>query len=475
MNSTIADIGLIGVAVPILLVLVSVWVLFSSFFLPESKKYWAGLMSLIGLAGIIFYNFLSMDLRMTSFYGAVTINSFSQFLWILFLFIALIVMVISYDYIKAGNVLQGEYYFLLFIATAGLLFIVSTNDLMMLFISLEMLSISVYILAGVRRSSTGAEAAFKYFLLGSFGAAMLIMGIALIYGATGSVNLKVMKIVMPNIIQTPFLITGFLFVIAGFAFKVALVPFHMWVPDVYEGSPTSVSAFMAAGVKAGGVIALLRVFNVLPPEIYTDLFWWLSVITMIAGNLMALPQTNLKRLLAYSSVAHAGYILVGFLGADDGFSAVLFYLIVYSVATLGAFAIILGIEKTEKGATIFDIAGLSKSQPVLAASLSVFVLSLAGIPPMAGFFGKFYLFSSAIKAGFTGLVVIAVMMSAVSLYYYLRIVVAMYMEDEQSSAFPATASPLNITILVLMFAAVFLGFISEPFLTMAKEAVKAIL
>lgn len=470
--SDVLKTGITSISVPLIIIIISLWVLLSSVVLPREKKHFTGIISSLGLVASMLYLWGIKNADLTAFGSAVKLNSFVVFLWFVLLSIALTVVFSSQRFIEDAEIQQGEYNFFVLIATAGLLFLISTSDLIMIFISIEILSLSFYVLAGIRRSGPGGESAIKYFVLGSLGAAILVMGIALIYGSTGTVNLPVFNLVIEGMEKTPVLLAGIIFVITGLAFKVALVPFHMWVPDVYEGSPTPVSGFMAAGAKAGGVIALLRIYNSLPPGDYSQLFWWLSVLTMVTGNLMALPQTSVKRILAYSSVAHAGYMIVGFLGGEMGSSGIMFYIIVYAASTMGAFFVVLLLERSEIGSSLQDIAGLSRRHPFLSAAMAVFVLSLAGIPPLAGFFGKFYVFSSAVRSGYTDLVVIAVLMSVVSLYYYLRIVVAMYMEDEVIELLPKEYKSVKFVLFILMMISILFGLISEPVMSSARAAVK---
>jgi len=324
----------------------------------------------------------------------------------------------------------------------------------------------VYVLAGIRRSKPGIEAAYKYFMLGAFGSGVTIMGIAMLNAVYPALTFAALKTGAPG----PFALAGFLLVISGFAFKTALVPFHMWVPDAYEGAPTQVSAFMAAAVKTGGVVVLWKLFSLFDGGPVHQIFWWLAVITAVSANLMALAQKGVKRLLAYSSVAHAGYLAVAFFGGRQGFEAVLYYLPVYAMATIGAFSVALLLEKEEKGPLIEDLAGLAKSRPWLAAAMAAFMFSLAGVPPLAGFFAKFYAFAGAVNSGYTGLVIIAILMSAVSIYYYLKVTVVMFMKPA-AGELPAKAPGLIEAVIFLMAAGVILaGVFSRPLLALAAEA-----
>ena len=408
------------------------------------------------------------------FSGALTLSPFTNYLWPFFLAALAFAVLISL-HTRAGLPGAGEYYFLLAMAALGLILLVSAGELLTVFIAVELLSVCLYALAAINRSPAGAEAGYKYFLLGSLGTGMLVMGIALVYGTLATLNFEAIRLVMPAAFPhpspQPLTSAGFIFLIAGFSFKAALVPFHMWVPDVYEGAPTPVSAFMGAAVKAGGILILYRLYVLTAGSAqFREIFWGLAVVTMVLGNLLALPQQNLKRLLAYSSIAHAGYIVTGFFGGSGGLKAVLYYLAVYAPATLGAFAVIAAVEKEERGITVKDLDGFSGRHPWLAGAMSVFILSLAGIPPLAGFFGKFYVFTAALKAGCVWLVVIALVMSAVSVYYYLRVLTAMYMEKEHTALHARPSRALDLALILLALAVTALGIFSGPLLRLAQAA-----
>ena len=413
------------------------------------------------------------------FSGALTLSPFTNYLWPFFLTALAFTVLLSLR-ARGGLPGAGEYYFLLALAALGLMLLVSAGELLTVFIAVELLSVCLYALAAINRSPAGAEAGYKYFLLGSLGTGMLVMGIALVYGTLGTLNFEAIQSALPfshpsSLIPHPSLhpltSTGFIFLIAGFSFKATLVPFHMWVPDVYEGAPTPVSAFMGAAVKAGGILILYRLYVLTAGSAqFREIFWGLAVVTMVLGNLMALPQQNLKRLLGYSSIAHAGYISAGFFGGSEGLKAVLYYLAVYALATMGAFAVIAAVEKDERGITVKDLDGFSGRHPWLAGAMAVFILSLAGIPPLAGFFGKFYVFTAALKAGCVWLVVIALVMSAVSVYYYLRVLTAMYMEKEHTALHARPSRAMNLALILLALAVTALGIFSAPLLRLAQAA-----
>ncbi|MDI6784989.1 MAG: NADH-quinone oxidoreductase subunit N, partial [bacterium] len=328
----------------------------------------------------------------------------------------------------------------------------------------ELLSISLYILACIKRTDLkGNEAALKYLLLGAFATGFLLYGIALIYGATGTTNLTKIISATPAQSGNLMFLIGSILLLIGFGFKVGIVPFHTWIPDVYEGAPTALTAFMAIGPKAAGFAALIRVMLGIPAFTQTELataFWWLAVLTMTVGNIVALRQENIKRMLAYSSIAHAGYILVGLIaGAKFSGNAILFYLLVYTLMNLGAFTIVMLLERTtERGQLTTSYAGLASKYPLLAFAMALFMVSLAGIPPAGGFMAKFYLFKSAVDAGYIGLVIIAVLNSVISVYYYLRIAVLMYMKPADEEIAPIQfPMPVSFVLTLCTAGIIYLG------------------
>jgi len=357
----------------------------------------------------------------------------------------------------------------------------SGTDLMVIFLGLEVLSVALYILAGFNRGNRKSnEAGLKYFLLGAFSTGFLLYGMALTYGATGTTKIaKIAEFISQNSIVTlnPILIVGMLLMAVGFSFKIAAAPFHMWTPDVYEGAPTPMTAFMSVGPKAAGFAAFLRVFIIALPAFtpqWSSLLWILAVLTMTVGNITALYQQNIKRMLAYSSIAHAGYVLVGFV-ADNavGTAGVMFYMLSYAFMNIGAFAIIILVgRKGEENNNVSDYAGFGFKHPVLGLVMSIFLFSLAGIPPAAGFIGKFYLFSGAIQAGYIWLAIIGVLNSAVSVYYYLRVMVYMYMKDpvEEFDWFKVTPS-IAVCLLLAVAGVLIPGMFPGYILEVAQKAV----
>ncbi|MDO8803841.1 MAG: NADH-quinone oxidoreductase subunit N [Elusimicrobiota bacterium] len=450
---------------PLLLVLAA----FACLLLPLFFRQLRGTQGIMALGAVliaIIFLRRAPSAELSLFSGALLLSPLSAYLWAFTLGVLTLVILLSVSRPAAPEESQGEFYFLLFMAAIGLMVLVAAGDLFTAFIALELLSLPVYALAGIRRSKPGLEAAYKYFMLGAFGSGMTVMGIAILNALYPALTFAALKVGPAQ----PLALAGFLLVISGFAFKTALVPFHMWVPDAYEGAPTQVSAFMAAAVKTGGVIVLWRLFSLFDGGPIREIFWWLAVITAVSANLMALAQKGLKRLLAYSSVAHAGYIAVAFFGGRQGFEAVLYYLPVYAMATIGAFSVALLLEKDEKGPLIEDLAGLAKSRPWLAGAMSAFMFSLAGVPPLAGFFAKFYAFAGAVNSGYTSLVIIAILMSAVSIYYYLKVTVVMYMKPA-ANGHPAEPPGIMEAVIFLLAAGVLLaGVFSRPLLILAAEA-----
>ena len=371
--------------------------------------------------------------------GLVPMIAVDDFRWVadwVFLGAAALTVLISFAYLEREQLLIPEYYVLLIFATLGMMVMTAGADLMVIFLGLELMSVAVYVLAGLdRRRARSAEAALKYFLLGAFASGFLLYGIALAYGATGTTNLgliggQVSVMGKPSVM----LLAGLALLIVGFAFKIAAVPFHMWAPDVYDGSPTPVTAFMATGVKAAAFAALFRILNqaFAPVAAWHDILWWLAVVTMIGGNLFALGQRSLKRMLAYSSVAHAGYLLVAVTaGGAAGTSAFLVYVIAYTLMSLGAFTVLSAKGRAgESDVLIDDLAGLASQRPWLAFALAVCMLSLLGFPGTAGFIGKWYILIAATSAGQNTLAAILVLTSVVSAGYYLPVIMAMYMKPQ---------------------------------------------
>lgn len=452
--------------------------------IPSERKGITAFLAAVGLVFCIGLAVTQLGQTSTGFSGMVIRDGFSSFLNILFLSSGLVGIALAYDYIKRLGKDRGEYYILLLFSISGMLLMSQANDLIVVFLALELLSIPLYVLAGFARPRPESEeASLKYFLMGSFAGGFVVFGVALVFGATGTTNLSnVFTAVSANQANLTLLSLGAGLILVGMGFKVAVVPFHMWTPDVYQGSPSAVSAFMSVGAKAGGFAAILRIFISAFPSLSTDLtmiLWVLSALTMFLGNVVAIAQGNIKRLLAYSSIAHAGYIMMALVPygnqavAPDVVSAVLFYLVAYALTSFGAWAVVIALEKAEGGGlALDDYAGLGRKYPLLAASMAIFMLSFTGVPPTLGFMGKFYLFRTVIEGGYLGLALIGVFTSLISAYYYLRVIVIMYMRDGEPVArkefwVQLTAAVTAVLVVVLSLAA-------GPLLNLASRAMLAI-
>ncbi|MBC8278815.1 MAG: NADH-quinone oxidoreductase subunit N [FCB group bacterium] len=380
-------------------------------------------------------------------------DGFAVFFIFIFISAAVLVILTSDQYLRTTNSNIGEFYALIIFAAAGASVMASAADLITLFIGLEIMSLSLYILAGLRRERLASnEAAMKYFLIGAFFSGFLLYGIMLIFSVTGTTNIA--EIVAAANSSSVTFVAGAVLVFLAFAFKASLFPFHFWSPDVYDGAPTPVSAFMATAAKAAAFAAILRVFFHLFPKLGIDVttaLWIVAALTMTVGNTLAIAQSNLKRMLAYSSVAHAGYLFVGFLAVNEStVQAIMFYLFAYTLMNVGAFTVAYLINKRGTGDyQLNNLAGIGVQHPLLAVAMAVFMFSLAGIPPTAGFFGKFYLFRAALDAGFVYLVIIAVLNSALSVFYYLRVLVIMFMQKEEHAAAPVKLGPPVSVALIL--------------------------
>jgi NADH-quinone oxidoreductase subunit N len=454
--------------------------LLADLFIPKGRKGWTALLAAVGLAGTLGVTLAQAGREMTAFNGMVTLDGFSSFLSALFLTSGLLGIAIAYGYLRRMGLERGEYYTLMLFSISGMMLMAQASDLIVVFLALELLSIPLYVLAAWARPRTDSEeAGLKYFLLGAFATGFVVYGVALVFGATGATALSGIAAAVAAETYTKYLLLiGAALILVGFSFKVAAVPFHMWTPDVYQGAPSSVTGFMAVGAKAAGFAALLRIFVTALPSLDVDLvpvLWGLAVLTMVAGNLIAISQTNIKRLLAYSSIAHAGYILMAFVSfgnpkvAPDAVASALFYLVTYAITSFGAWSVVIALEKPDgKGLEISDYAGLGKRKPLLAAAMTIFMLSLTGMPPTLGLIGKFYLFRTAIQGGFIGLAIIGVLTSLISAYYYLRVVVVMYMKDGE----PETTSEswLDLTWIAAALATVVLSFLPAALFALASGA-----
>jgi len=440
----------------------------------------AGVVTLIGAVVALCSTAMLWSVRSSAFSGLYTIDSFGTFLKMIFLVILFLVTILSFRYTDREDIVEGEYYALLLFGVLGMMVMVSSTSFVTIFIGLEVMSLSIYVLCGLLKGNLRAiESSLKYFLLGSFATAFLLYGIALIYTSTGTVDILMIRTVagVRDLANNPLFLAGIALLIVGFGFKIASVPFHMWTPDVYEGAPTSVTVYMATGVKAAAFAAFLRVFyTAFYPYIaqWSNVLWFMAVLTMTAGNIIALAQNNIKRLLAYSSIAHAGYILVAFVTGDKVMSSsILYYLLVYTFMNLGAFTVVILLgNKNDAHEDLDSYAGLAARHPFVSLCMTIFLLSLTGIPPLAGFAGKFYVFSDAIKGQFYWLAVIGMLNSAVAAYYYLRVLMYMYFKDPVKEIGKIDMSAGYVAVMLISVAALlYMGIFPRDFLLMAQKAV----
>jgi NADH-quinone oxidoreductase subunit N len=439
-----------------------------------------------GCIGAVLLTFLVMALLPSTggmlFAGMFIADSYGVFFKVLFLLAVILTVLISLRYLDDEETHYGEYYALLLFATVGMMFMAGGGDLITIYLGLELMSLSTYVLAGfMRRDVTSIEAAVKYFLMGAFTSGILLYGLALIYGLTGSTNLVVVAQSLSGLpLDNPALILAVILLVAGFGFKVAAVPFHMWAPDAYEGAPTSITAYMSAAVKAAAFAGIGRVFimALAPTAQHWEVLWWvLAALSMLLGNVVAIVQTSLKRMLAYSSISHAGYALIGIVTAsqakDLGLSSMLFYIFVYMFTTMGTFSmIILLTHRGFRGDHIADFTGLGRTHPLPALLYIIFFLSLAGIPPTAGFVGKLVIFRAAIESGFVVLAIIGVATSAIAAYYYFMVIKTMFMEQPLGQPALSPSRPLAVGLLVMVAATLLLGIFPNILLKFAEASAR---
>jgi NADH-quinone oxidoreductase subunit N len=449
-------------------------------FIPKDRKGWTALLAALGLIMTMALFLLQGGQAKAGFNGMVIYDGFSSFLNLVVLGSGVAGIALAYDYNKRLKIQQGEYYTLLLFSIIGMMLMAQANDLIVIFLSLELLSIPLYVLAGFARPRVESEeASLKYFLIGAFSAGFEVFGIALAFGATGSTNLsQILNAIHANIANIPLLAVGAGLILVGLAFKVAAFPFHMWTPDVYVGAPSPVTGFMSVGAKISGFAALLRIFISAFPSISSDItmiIWVISALTMFFGNVVAIAQTNVKRLLAYSSIANTGYILMALVPYGNSsvntgtIAAGLFYLVSYAIMTLGAWAVVIALEKAEgQGLLLDDYAGLGRKYPLLAASMAIFMLSFTGVPPTLGFMGKFYLFRTVIQGGYLGLAIIGVFTTLLSAYYYLRIIIIMYMREGEPVA--RTDVWLQLTAALTAILTIVLTLTAQPLMELANRA-----
>jgi NADH-quinone oxidoreductase subunit N len=438
-----------------------------------------GFLVLVALLAAFVLTMFELGQNTLAFHGALAIDDYAVFFEALIIVTTALTVAMSLEYAADAGLAGAEYYALVLFAALGMMLMAAAGDLIIIFLGLETMSIAVYALAGfIRRDPRSNEAAIKYFLLGAFSTGFLLYGIALVYGATGTIRLEPIRAaVAGGVGANPLLLLGLGMMLIGFGFKVAAVPFHMWTPDAYEGAPTPITGFMAVGVKLAAFAGFMRIFMANLAGIsseWTAVLWIVAVVTMTAGNVIALVQNNIKRMLAYSAIAHAGYVMVGMAagGGHDAGPAILYYLLAYAFTNLGAFAVVVALDRgAETHDQIADYRGLAHDHPGLAGAMALCLLSLIGVPPLAGFVAKFYIFAAALNAGLVWLVVIAVLNSVISAYYYFGVIVAMYMQEGGVAVERMSRRPgLLISVAIGAAGVIAIGVYPQPYMGAAINA-----
>lgn len=448
----------------------AVIVLLGELFLSLSARRSLGIVTLVGLIVAMVSIIRLWGVETTEFSGMFSVDLTANVLkLILLITTALVVLGVLRVKVTLG---EGEFFSLMLFSVLGTMFMASASDLIMLFIALELTVLPAYVLVASKKNARSAEAALKYFLLGIVASVILLYGMTLLFGMTGSTNFTAIANSLRGRSLEPMLLVSILMIMVGLGFKVAAVPFHFWAPDVYEGSPVPVASYLSAGPKAGGFAALIHLFPVAlasAAPAWATLFAILAVLSMFTGNLVALAQTNVRRLLGYSAVAHTGYLLVGLAVADKlGYSSMIFYFFVYSLAALGAFLVVLATTERGIGENVTDFAGLHKRSPMLAIAMAIFLFSLVGVPPFAGFMGKFFLFAAAVKSNLIWLAIVGVLNSAISFGYYVTVIRQMYLVSPESDGVVTVSKPLYLSIMLIMATVVFLGVYPTAFLSIIK-------
>ncbi|ADG82873.1 proton-translocating NADH-quinone oxidoreductase, chain N [Thermincola ferriacetica] len=466
-------------SVEALTALLALVVLVVGLLVPKQSRYGLGYLITFGLAGILAFTFTQYGINSSTLNKMFILDDFAVYFKQLFLVAAILVSMASVQYVKKMEYYYGEFYVLIVFATLGMMLMASAGDLITLYLALELMTITFYILTGFKKEDhKSAEAGVKYLILGAMSSGILLYGLSLVYGFTGTTIIADVATKIAGNGAEPAVVLGLVLLVAGFGFKISSVPFQMWSPDVYEGAPTPVTAFLAVGSKAAAFAAILRVFLVAFPDLavhWKVLFAVLSALTIIIGNLVAIPQTNIKRMLAYSSIAQAGYIMTGLVAANElGAKGVAFYGMLYVFATIGAFTVVMNFYAKTGSDEIKDYAGLAQRSPLMAAVLTVCLLSMAGIPPLAGFAGKFYLFSAVVGQGYLWLAIIGLIMSMASVYYYLSVVKVMYMADPaDNSAIPINAAS-KFTLIACLVITAYLGVRPAELAALANKAAAAL-
>jgi len=467
----------IGAIVPELeLAVFGMFILIFDLLVVEKRK--LGYFALAGIAASAVFLFRLRSVEFSAYGGALSVDSFAMFFKLIFLVGAALSIAISLKYLDIERENHGEYYALILFATMGMMFMAGAVDLVTLYIGLETMAIATYVLVGFLRSNQRSnEASLKYFMLGAFSSAILLYGMSLLYGISGSTRfVDIADALARRSLTDPISLMAMITLSAGMFFKVAAVPFHQWTPDAYEGAPTSITGFMSVAVKAASFAMMIRIFMVaiFPLQLrWVPIMATVSILTMTVGNIAAITQSNVKRMLAYSSISHAGYILIGLIaGNDTGLTAVGLYLLIYTFTNIGVWAVIVALRRKDViGEHVDDMAGLYFKHPAAAVLMLIFLLSLAGIPPTAGFIGKYYLFAAAIQTGHNFLAVVAVLNAAVSVYFYFRIVVSMFMRDATERTGLTFAPGLNMALGVAIIFTMLIGIYPDPFIALARQAI----
>ena len=473
------------VVLPELIVaMTAIIVMLADLYLPRVARPLIPWLALAGLGVALLDTLIQHADSKSGFSGSVVIDGFSLFSAGVFTVVGILVVLMSMDYLGVEHINFGEYYVLLLGTVSGMMLMSAANSLIVIFLALELFSICLYVLAGFERTrEKSLESAIKYFLLSAFASAFLLYGMALTYGATGSTMLRDISAYLAHhaVAGDPILIAGVGLMIVGFAFKMSAIPFHAWTPDVYEGAPTPITALMSVGTKLAAFTAFIRLFGVALPALqahWGDIIWLLAVVTMVGGNVAAVVQTNVKRMLAYSSIAHAGYLLIGIYTAradgreGDGVPALLFYFAVYGLMNIGAFAVVQAVDPGgNDSAMLRHFGGLGQRKPLLAGAMAVFLFSLASFPPLAGFWSKFYIFQTALQQNHGELAVIGVLCSLISVYYYLRVLFYMYMRPAQGEMRPIVVPLALATVIGTgVFGVLVLGVWPSGLLTLAQHS-----
>ena len=484
MNFVLPEIDLAAIAPQLWLTATAILVLMVQVFFPRVSSRFLALLSILGALASLVATLGLWGQEAVLFSGMIVLDAYGLFFNVIFLLGAILTVLISVEYLEREQIAHGEYFALVLFATVGMMIMASGNDLIAIFVGLEILSLSLYVLAGfMRQALRSNESSLKYFLLGAFATGFFLYGIALLYGTTGSTNLNriFLGVGERGGLENILVLSGMGLLLVGFGFKVAAVPFHMWAPDVYEGAPTPITAFMSTAAKAGAFAPFVRIFLHSLAGLsasWSPLLAGMAVLSMIVGTLLALVQRqNIKRLLAYSSIVHVGYLLLGLLsGGAEGGASILFYLLAYTFMQVGAFAVVIYLgNRGEEDLSLAHFSGVAVRHPVAALAFSVFLLSLAGIPPTAGFVGKFYIFSAAVRTGHIGLAIVGVLTSVVSLYYYLGVIVYMYMRDpiELPARRPSVALVMGLALAAV--CTVEMGLFPGNFLDLAQQSVARLL